>query len=120
MSILWRLGEGTVPEVRSALPARYRSAYTTVQTVLNRLAERGALKRTKLGKQIVYTPSVSEAAYVLRSIQTMLAGASSETREVVLAYLVGWLDTTELAELQDIARELAGKRAKRRRGNRAR
>ncbi len=35
MSALWRLEAGTVEQVRSALPTRYRSAYTTVQTVLN-------------------------------------------------------------------------------------
>lgn len=47
MAALWRLGSGTVDQVRDALPARYRSAYTTVQTVLNRLAERGLLDRER-------------------------------------------------------------------------
>jgi predicted transcriptional regulator len=30
MAAMWRLGSGTVEQVRSALPPRYRSAYTTV------------------------------------------------------------------------------------------
>jgi predicted transcriptional regulator len=29
MTTLWRLGSGTVVEVRSGLPSRYRGAYTT-------------------------------------------------------------------------------------------
>lgn len=110
MSALWRLGEGTVPEVRAALPARYRSAYTTVQTVLNRLADRGLLTRTKHGKQIVYEPRLSEADYLSRSIETTLAGASTEARQAVLAGLVGGLDKTELSELQTLAKDVARRR----------
>lgn len=113
MSALWRLGEGAVPEVRAALPSRYRSAYTTIQTVLNRLAERGLLGRTKSGKQIIYTPKLSEAAYLSRSIETTLAGASTDARQAVLANLVGRLDKTELSELQALAKDIAGRRSKR-------
>ena len=115
MSALWRLGEGTVPQVRAALPARYRSAYTTVQTVLNRLAERGLLSRGKSGKQIIYTPKLSEAAYLSRSIETTLAGASTDARQAVLANLVGQLDKNELSELQALAKQISGSRTKRKR-----
>jgi predicted transcriptional regulator len=47
MSVMWRLEWVTVEQVRNALPTRYRGAYTTVQTVLNRLAERGLLTRQR-------------------------------------------------------------------------
>ena len=104
MAVVWRLGEATVEQVRSNLPSRYRSAYTTVQTVLNRLAERGLLKRARQGNAIVYSPRLSEAEYVSRSIETTLAGASSEARQAVLAHLVGSLDGSELAELRKLAR----------------
>ena len=29
MGVLWHVGEGTVEQVRAALPPRYRSAYNT-------------------------------------------------------------------------------------------
>jgi predicted transcriptional regulator len=103
MGVVWRLGEATVEQVRSNLPSRYRSAYTTVQTVLNRLAERGLLKRERRGNAIVYSPRLSEAEYVQRSVETTLAGASSEARQAVLARLVGSLDGSELAELRKLA-----------------
>lgn len=35
MNTVWKLGEATVEDVRSQQPTRRRSAYTTVQTVLN-------------------------------------------------------------------------------------
>lgn len=105
MPTLWRLGEGTVEQVRAALPKRYQSGYTTVQTVLNRLADRGLLTRRHQGNAIVYTPSISEAEYLSRSVDQALAGASREARQAVLASLVGNLDPAELKRLRALARE---------------
>lgn len=115
MTTLWRLGSGTVEEVRSGLPSRYRGAYTTVQTVLNRLAERRMLTRRKEGNVVVYRPKVSEADYVSRSIKQTLATASIDARQAALAKLIGELDDTELSDLQDLARDLDTKRAGRKR-----
>ena len=114
MAVLWRLGSGTVEQVRSALPSRYRGAYTTVQTVLNRLAERGLLARTREGNVIVYRPRVSEAEYVARSIERALAGASAEARSAALAELIGGMDPDELSDLQRVARKVKGKKRGRR------
>jgi predicted transcriptional regulator len=105
MAALWRLGSGTVEQTRAELPPRYRSAYTTVQTVLNRLAERGLLARSKHGGAIRYTPRVTEADYVSRSIEDALAGASKDARQAALAQLVGNLDRDELAALRRRARD---------------
>ena len=51
MEALWRLGDGTVEQVREALPPRYRGAYNTIQTVLNRLVDRGLLSRESTSEQ---------------------------------------------------------------------
>ena len=113
MPVLWRVGEGSVEQVRSALPKRYRSAYTTVQTVLNRLAERGLLTRERRGNTIYYVPRVSETDYVSRTIQQTLAGASSEARQAALAHLFGNLDPDERDELQTMADKIASRRKRR-------
>lgn len=113
MAVLWRTGEGTVEQVRSGLPSRYRGAYTTVQTVLNRLTERGLLTREKQGKGFVYRPCLSESDYIARSIERTLAGASSQARQMALAQLVGGIDGGELSDLQQLAREVDAKRKRR-------
>ena len=113
MSALWRLGGGTVEQVRGALPPRYRGAYNTIQTVLNRLAERGLLSRSKTGNAFEYRPVVSEAEYLSRSISQTLAAASMDARQAALARLIGGLDNDELADLQQLAREMGEKRRKR-------
>ena len=113
MPVIWSLGSATVEQVRRGLPRRYRGAYTTVQTVLNRLAERGLLERERSGNLIVYRPRMTEADYFSRSIESTLAGASSQARRAVLAQLIGGLDAGELSELQALGREVQGKRRKR-------
>jgi predicted transcriptional regulator len=113
MAALWRLGSGTVEQVRSALPPRYRGAYNTVQTVLNRLAERGLLSRTKTGNAIEYRPIFSEAEYLSRSISQTLAAASMDARQAALAQLIGGLDKSELDDLQRLAKEMGKTRRRR-------
>jgi predicted transcriptional regulator len=106
IAALWRLEEATVEQVRHALPPRYRSAYTTVQTVLNRLVERGLLSRHKVGNAFVYRARLSEADYLSRSISQTLAGASTQARRAALARLVGELGEDEVTALRQLAREM--------------
>jgi predicted transcriptional regulator len=110
MAAMWRLGAGTVEQVRAELPPRYQGAYTTVQTVLNRLAERGLLSRHRVGNAIEYRPKISEADYLSRSIARTLAGASSDARQAALARLIADLDKSELSELRKMAADVARKR----------
>jgi len=112
MRALWRLGEGRVGDVREALPKQAQSAYTTVQTVLNRLADRGLLDRERKGNAIVYSPRVSEAEYLSSSLDRALDGTSEEARRAAIAHLVGGLDQGERREVQAMAREIARRRGK--------
>jgi predicted transcriptional regulator len=113
MAAVWRLGSGTVEQVRAALPPRYRGAYNTTQTVLNRLADRGLLSRTKRGNAFEYRPRLSESEYLSRSISVTLAGASTDARRAALARLIGDLGDEELEEVRRLARETGGKRRRR-------
>ncbi len=98
-------------QVRQQLPRRFRdSAYTTVQTVLNRLAERGLVRRRREGRAILYAAKVSETDYYSRSLRNALAPASAEARRAALAQLVGDLKPGELAEIESLAREAARRR----------
>lgn len=108
MRVLWRLGRpGSVEDVRSSLPRRQRGAYTTVQTVLNRLAERGLLSRDRQSKAILYDPKISEAEYYSRSVRAALAEASDDARRTALAQVVGDMKPGELDEIEALAREVA-------------
>jgi predicted transcriptional regulator len=59
MNTLWPMGEGTVREIRDRLAARRPRAYTTIMTILDRLARKGIVERRKLGRAYVYRANLS-------------------------------------------------------------
>lgn len=72
MEVLWQgAGPMTVREVLGVLNTGRETplAYTTVMTVLSRLAEKGAASRTKAGRGYAYSPCVpDEAAMAVREV----------------------------------------------------
>lgn len=54
---VWDLGEATVADVRERILDDRDVAYTTVMTVLKKLAEKGYLTYHKDGRSYVYTPA---------------------------------------------------------------
>ncbi len=59
MNTLWPLGEGTVREIRDGLAARRPRAYTTIMTIMDRLARKGIVERRKSGRAYIYRPNLS-------------------------------------------------------------
>jgi BlaI family penicillinase repressor len=103
MTVLWELGEATVEEVRAQQPARRRSAYTTVQTVMNRLVDRGLLTRRRRGRAFVYSARYDESEYLALNISERLSDASPQARRAALVRLVDGLQGEDLKELARIA-----------------
>jgi BlaI family penicillinase repressor len=63
MKALWDSRGGTVAEVHELLITRRGNvAYTTVQTMLNRLEEKGHVRREKVGRAYTYKPVMKEPA----------------------------------------------------------
>jgi predicted transcriptional regulator len=70
MTILWRLGEGTVADVRAALPRRL--AYTSVSTLLRILEQKGVVGSRKEGRGHVYRPRVPKETYEAVSLRHLV------------------------------------------------
>ncbi len=99
MRIVWKLGGGTVDDVRARQPTERRPAYNTVQTVMNRLHDRGLLVRERCGKAFFYSARYGESELLARSIGERLAGVSPGVRTEALLTLVDELGAQELDEL---------------------
>jgi predicted transcriptional regulator len=58
LNALWEISEGNVEDVRKVVAQSRPLAYTTVLTLLDRLARRGAVSRRKEGRGFRYQPTV--------------------------------------------------------------
>src|SRR3954470_10343370 len=88
MTILWRLGEGTVNDVIAGLPPDRPLAYTSVSTVLRILEKKGVLGSRKQGRGHVYLPLVSKAQYESFSVRDLIARVFDGTPGALVRCLV--------------------------------
>jgi predicted transcriptional regulator len=73
MSVLWRLGEATVRELQDAIDRDERPAYTTVQTIVQRLESKGAVRRTrKTGNALCFEPAITRKSVYRRLVDELL------------------------------------------------
>ncbi len=112
MATIWKLGRATVEDVRALQPPHRRSGYTTIQTVLNRLVDRGLLTRSRAGQSFIYKARFSEADYLSLTIGGRLAEATPEARREALFNLVGDLDARDLAEVARYAARIRRQRGR--------
>lgn len=73
-------------------------AYTTVMTVMNRLHEKGLLRRQRQGRAWSYRPAMSREAYAAATMAEALSVA--ENRTAALLHFVADLDGNEAAALR--------------------
>ena len=59
LQALWTVGEANVSDVRRITGQTKPLAYTTVMTLLERLARKGMVSRRKNGRAYVYTPELT-------------------------------------------------------------
>ena len=112
MDVLWRIGEASVREVREALSERKRPAYTTVQTIVQRLEQKGAVRRTrKIGNALMFEPAVTRKTAYRRVFDELLALFGGSARPVV-AHLVdtGKLTLEDLKALEEHAKKKGGRK----------
>jgi len=103
---LWELGPSSVREVQEALPDDRRPAYTTVQTMIYRLEQKGAVRRVKK----VGNAHIFEALLTRNSVRKRLVGDLLEmfggSPASVMSHLVETGKLT-LADIRAIEREMA-------------
>ena len=102
MSALWDLGTASVRELQEHLPEKKRPAYTTVQTIVYRLEEKGAVRRLKkIGNAHIFEPIVSRKAAHRRLIDELLDLFGGSARPL-MAHLIenGKLTLEDLRALE--------------------
>lgn len=88
MEIVWKQQKATVYSVVEVLEQDKCLAYTTVMTVMSRLAKKGILSRQKKGKTYIYSPKQSKEKFVHQLVRsTMNRIVDSFGTEAVVAFV---------------------------------
>lgn len=87
LKALWTLGEGNVKAVREALAPSRTLAYTTVMTVLDRLARKNVISRRKTGRSFVYTPAVTRETLRRAAVRELLVNFFDGSEAALAAHL---------------------------------
>lgn len=116
MDVVWSLGTASVREVQEQLQEQKRPAYTTVQTIIYRLEEKGAVRRVKkIGNAHIFEPVITRKAAHRRLIEDLLHMFGGSPR-LLMAQLVetGRLTLDDIMDLESrLASLTANKRQNR-------
>lgn len=111
MEQFWKLGAASVREVQESLPEEDRPAYTTVQTIVYRLVDKGAVRRTKkIGNAHIFEAVITRKSAYRRLMDDVL-GLFGGSAAAVMAHLVdsGKLTLRDLKEAEQMLARKGGK-----------
>jgi predicted transcriptional regulator len=87
LSALWPMGEGTVRDIHRQLGVLRPRAYTTVLTILDRLAQKGIVTRHKVGRAYMYRANLSAEEARIKAVEKIVAGFFEGSTEALAAHL---------------------------------
>lgn len=101
----WKLGTCSVREILDSLPEDERVAYTTIQTLVYRLEQKGALRKVKkIGNAQLFEPSINQSEYRIGLMRDLLDLFGGSPRLLVSNLLeTGTLTLKDLRALQTAA-----------------
>ncbi len=87
MKVLWDREKATVGEVQEELKPSRPLAYTTVMTVMDRLARKEAVVRKKQGRGYLYKPAVSQEALRRLALERLLHDYFADSAQQLVEYV---------------------------------
>ncbi|HXX46018.1 MAG TPA: BlaI/MecI/CopY family transcriptional regulator [Candidatus Acidoferrales bacterium] len=89
MNTLWPLGEATVREIRDQLAPRRARAYTTIMTIMDRLARKGVVERRKSGRAYIYRARLAAEEARAQALAQIVDNFFGGSKDALLAHLRG-------------------------------
>lgn len=87
MNTLWPMGEGTVRDIRDGLAPRRPRAYTTIMTIMDRLARKGVVERRKVGRAYLYRPNLSAEEARAQALSQVVENFFGGSTDALIAQL---------------------------------
>lgn len=104
-------------QVHATLSANRKIAYTTVMTILARLAEKGMLTRVKQNRRHVYSVSTNSTGAAAKRFRDLFSGLIADFGDLAIRHFVETASDTDdatLAELESQVRKACARRRKKR------
>ena len=89
LKALWALQEASVRQVQQVIAPHRTLAYTTVMTLLERLARKGVVARRKAGRAFVYAPEADREALRKAALKQFVDPWFDGSEQELLAFLTG-------------------------------
>jgi len=104
MQFLWEKGVKSVKEVWQTLYPEKEKAYTTVQTYLDRMAEKKLLEKQKIGLVNFYFPLIDKQTLRKQATETLVSKAFNGSFLNLAAFLVDsqTLSEDDLDKIQEL------------------
>jgi len=101
----WKLGTSSVREILDSLPEEERVAYTTVQTLVYRLEQKGALRKVKkIGNAQLFEAAIDRSQFRSNLVRDLLELFDGSPRLLVSNLLeTGAITLKDLKALQSAA-----------------
>ncbi|MCZ6776220.1 MAG: BlaI/MecI/CopY family transcriptional regulator [Ignavibacteria bacterium] len=112
MELVWVEGEMTVRQVHKKLKSRRNIAYTTVMTVMSRLAEKGLLRKVKEGAAFVYRATSSREEFSRSTVRKVVNGLLGDFTEPAISQFVDSIGDSQPENMEELARLIEQKRKK--------
>src|ERR1700730_7219408 len=87
LSVLWPLGEGTVRDIHRRIATSRPRAYTTIMTIMDRLAHKGIVTRRRVGRAYRYQPNLSANEARVSAVEKIVTGFFDGSPEALAAHL---------------------------------
>lgn len=107
LRLVWELNEATVQQIRDQLPTNRKLAYNTVQTLLNRLEQKGYLKHRVEGRSHIYLPSIKQKEVIKTTVGDFLSRLFGGNPKPLVQFLAedGKIDEEDIKKLRELIRK---------------
>jgi len=111
MEVLWANGEQSVREIQENFPAKKRPAYTTIQTMVQRLETKKAVRRVKkIATAFIFEAAIPRDVARRRLIDDFLAIFGGETQPIMTHLIeAGKLTLEDVQDAEKHIREFSKK-----------
>ena len=110
MECVWDLGQASVRDVHHCLLERRQIAYTTVMTVMSRLAAKGFLVSRREGRAFIYEGASGRGDFCAGVVRDFMSEMLADADTAVLAQFVDSVTERDKSQLDLLAQIIEAKR----------